>query len=128
MSFWSRLGGGKSKSEQKRLDYLSEALALERQGDYDAALETSGGALSLAGDGSVAAGASAYRVRDGRLTKRHGFWQWIGDPIMPCGLVELIESRIGALPAAVGAVIDALAIGEPIKLPAALKDTGFAFH
>ena len=24
MSFWSRLGGGKSKSEQKRLDYLSE--------------------------------------------------------------------------------------------------------
>ena len=38
MSFWSRLGGGKSKSEQKRLDYLSEGLALERQGDYDAAL------------------------------------------------------------------------------------------
>ena len=57
-------------------------------------------------------------VADGRLTKRHGFWQWIGDPIMPCGLVELIESRIGALPAAVGAVIDALAIGEPIKLTA----------
>ena len=59
-------------------------------------------------------------VADGRLKKLHGFWQWIGDPIMPCGLVELIESRIGALPAAVGAVIDALAIGEPIKL-AALK-------
>jgi Flp pilus assembly protein TadD len=38
MSFWSRLGGGKSKSEQKRLDYLSEGLALERQGDYEAAL------------------------------------------------------------------------------------------
>ena len=32
--------GGKSESELKpqRLDYLSEALALERQGDYDAAL------------------------------------------------------------------------------------------
>jgi DNA-binding CsgD family transcriptional regulator len=57
-------------------------------------------------------------VAYGRLTKRHGFWQWIGDPIMPCGLVELVESRIGALPAAVGAVIDALAIGEPIKLTA----------
>ncbi len=57
-------------------------------------------------------------VADGRLKKRHGFWQWIGDPIMPCGLVELIESRIGALPAAVGAVIDALAIGEPIELEA----------
>ena len=32
--------GGRSESELKpqRLDYLSEALALERQGDYDAAL------------------------------------------------------------------------------------------
>jgi Flp pilus assembly protein TadD len=38
MSFWSRLSGGKSKNEQKRLDYLSEGLALERQGDYEAAL------------------------------------------------------------------------------------------
>jgi len=39
MSFWSRLtgrDGGASKPQQ--LDYLSEALALERQGDYDAAL------------------------------------------------------------------------------------------
>ena len=57
-------------------------------------------------------------IADGRLKKLHGFWQWIGDPTMPCGLVELIESRIGALPAAAGAVIDALAIGEPIKLTA----------
>jgi hypothetical protein len=39
---------------------------------------------------------------------------------MPCGLVELIESRIGSLPDAAGAVVDALAVGEPIKL-AALK-------
>ncbi|HEY5218695.1 MAG TPA: tetratricopeptide repeat protein [Gemmatimonadaceae bacterium] len=40
MSWWSRLTGGKSKSDLKpqRLDYLNEALALERQGDYDAAL------------------------------------------------------------------------------------------
>ncbi len=38
MSFWSRFGGGKPKNEQKRLDYLSEGLALERQGDYEAAL------------------------------------------------------------------------------------------
>jgi Flp pilus assembly protein TadD len=38
MSFWNRLIGGKSKSDQKRLDYLSEGLALERQGDYEAAL------------------------------------------------------------------------------------------
>ncbi len=40
MSWWSRLVGGKSDSHVKpqRLDYLSEALALERQGDFDAAL------------------------------------------------------------------------------------------
>ena len=40
MSWWSRLIGGKSGADVKpqRLDYLSEAMALERQGDYDAAL------------------------------------------------------------------------------------------
>jgi tetratricopeptide (TPR) repeat protein len=39
MSFWDRLtGGSKPKPATDNLDYLSEALALERQGDYDAAL------------------------------------------------------------------------------------------
>ena len=40
MGFWRRLFGGSSGAELKpqRLDYLNEALALERQGDYDAAL------------------------------------------------------------------------------------------
>ena len=39
MSFWDRLtGGSKPKPQPDNLDYLSEALALERQGDYDAAL------------------------------------------------------------------------------------------
>jgi Flp pilus assembly protein TadD len=40
MSWWTRLLGGRSDSELKpqRLDYLTEALALERQGDLDAAL------------------------------------------------------------------------------------------
>ena len=40
MSWWSRAFGGKSPREIKpqRLDYLNEALMLERQGDYDAAL------------------------------------------------------------------------------------------
>lgn len=40
MSWWSRLLGGSSDAQSKpnRLDYLSEAMALERQGDYDAAL------------------------------------------------------------------------------------------
>lgn len=40
MSWWSRLTGGKSGTPAKsqRMDYLSEALALERQGDFAAAL------------------------------------------------------------------------------------------
>jgi tetratricopeptide (TPR) repeat protein len=39
MSFWDRLTGGKPKpARTENLDYLNEALALERQGDYDAAL------------------------------------------------------------------------------------------
>jgi DNA-binding CsgD family transcriptional regulator len=63
-------------------------------------------------------------VADGRLKQLHGFWQWTGDPNMPCGLVELVESRIGALPADAGAVIDTLAIGEPIKLTALKRIAG----
>ena len=40
MSWLSRLLGGKSDSKvsPQRLDYLNEALGLERQGDFDAAL------------------------------------------------------------------------------------------
>ena len=40
MGFWRRLFGGSSPDELKaqRLDYLNEALALERQGDFEAAL------------------------------------------------------------------------------------------
>lgn len=40
MSFWKRLFGSRRRDElqPQRLDYLNEALALERQGDYDAAL------------------------------------------------------------------------------------------
>jgi DNA-binding CsgD family transcriptional regulator len=63
-------------------------------------------------------------VAHGRLTRLHDFWQWNGDPIMPCGLTELIESRIGALPTAAGVVIDALAIGEPIELTALERIAG----
>lgn len=53
---------------------------------------------------------------DGRLERRHGYWRWTGDPIVPPSLAEMIESRIGALPHAVGDVVDALAVGEPIDL------------
>ena len=62
-------------------------------------------------------------VADGRLVQEHGYWRWIGDPVMPPGLVELIESRIGALPAPVSDVVDALAVGEPIELAALSRIT-----
>jgi len=65
-------------------------------------------------------------VADGRLVNEHGSWRWIGDPIMPPGLVELIESRIGDLPAPVSDVIDLLAIGEPIELGALTRITDAA--
>lgn len=41
MSFWDRLRGAFSTSNNsapKRMDYLNEALALERQGDYNSAI------------------------------------------------------------------------------------------
>jgi hypothetical protein len=57
-------------------------------------------------------------VAEKRLENRGGYWQWAGDPVVPPGLVELIESRIGVLPVEVGEVVDALAVGEPIELAA----------
>src|ERR1700722_105118 len=62
-------------------------------------------------------------VADGRLVKQRGFWRWTGDPMMPPSLVELIESRMGALPTSVSDVVDALAVGEPIELAALRRIT-----
>jgi DNA-binding CsgD family transcriptional regulator len=55
-------------------------------------------------------------VSDRRIRQENGFWQWIGEPSMPKGLVELIESRFGALSGPVVEVIDALAVGEPLDM------------
>ena len=65
-------------------------------------------------------------VADGRIVQENGSWRWIGDPIMPPGLVELIESRIGDLPAPVSDVIDVLAVGEPIEFTALTRITDAA--
>ena len=65
-------------------------------------------------------------VADGRIVQEHGCWRWIGDPIVPPGLVELIESRIGALPTPVSDVIDVLAVGEPIELASLTRITDAA--
>ena len=62
-------------------------------------------------------------LADGRLEVQEGAWRWTGDPIVAPGLVEVIEARIGTLPTAVGEVIDALAVGEPIQLAALRRIT-----
>ncbi|WP_370652936.1 MULTISPECIES: helix-turn-helix transcriptional regulator [Mycobacterium] len=53
---------------------------------------------------------------DGRLVRQDGYWRWLGDPVVPPGLVELIECRFGALPAPVSDVLDTVAVGQPIDL------------
>jgi DNA-binding CsgD family transcriptional regulator len=57
-------------------------------------------------------------IADDRIQQLNGYWQWTGDPIMPKGLVELIEARFGALSQPVGEVVDALAVGEPLDMQA----------
>ena len=46
------------------------------------------------------------------------------EPVVPPGLAELIESRIGDLPASVSDVIDVLAVGEPIELAVLTRIAG----
>ena len=55
-------------------------------------------------------------VADERLAIQDECWCWLGDPVLPPSLIELIEGRIGALPSSVNDVIDALAVGEPVEL------------
>ncbi|SRX95560.1 transcriptional regulator [Rhodococcus jostii RHA1] [Mycobacterium shimoidei] len=65
-------------------------------------------------------------VTDGRLVQQNGYWVWIGDPVVPAGLADIIESRIGTLPTAVADVLDALAVSEPIELAALERITDAA--
>jgi DNA-binding CsgD family transcriptional regulator len=65
-------------------------------------------------------------VSDGRLVAERGRWYWTGEPVLPPGLLELIESRIGALPPRVSDVVDVLAVGEPLELASMMRITGAA--
>ncbi|MFD2157192.1 helix-turn-helix transcriptional regulator [Rhodococcus jostii] len=49
-----------------------------------------------------------------RLTEHQGVWEWTGQPVVSPGLADLIDTQIGALPDTVGAVLDYLAVGEPL--------------
>jgi DNA-binding CsgD family transcriptional regulator len=62
-----------------------------------------------------------HEVAHERLVRHHRVWRWLGDPVVPPSLAELIESRIGALPTSVGDVVDALAVGEPIELASLVR-------
>lgn len=66
----------------------------------------------------------------GRLTERGRLWSWTGEPVSSPTLIELIESRMGALPPPIAEVVDVLAVGEPLDItlltritdPAAIED------
>jgi DNA-binding CsgD family transcriptional regulator len=59
-----------------------------------------------------------HEARLGRLLLRKGVWQWSDDLVMSPGMTEIVEARMGDLPAAVADVVDALAVGEPLELRA----------
>jgi len=65
-----------------------------------------------------------HEVADGRLVCHGDFWAWTGDPVIPPSLVELIQTRMGALPVGVGDVLDVLASAEPLDLAALSSITG----
>ncbi|GAF46474.1 helix-turn-helix transcriptional regulator [Rhodococcus wratislaviensis] len=45
-----------------------------------------------------------------------GAWVWDGPPTASPGLADLISAQLDALPPAVGAVLDVLAVGEPLPV------------
>ncbi len=45
-----------------------------------------------------------------------GVWQWIGETVLSPGLVELVDTQMGGLSESVGAVLDLLAMGEPLPV------------
>ncbi|GFG54167.1 LuxR family transcriptional regulator [Mycolicibacterium agri] len=55
-------------------------------------------------------------VADGRLARDRDYWRWTGPPVLPPGLAELVESRIGELSGPVSDVVDLLAVAEPLDL------------
>jgi DNA-binding CsgD family transcriptional regulator len=111
--------------EQLSLDQTTELLAASLGGSVDAEAAqrlftlTCGNVLSLRN-------IVEQEVADGRILLEQGSWRWVGDPIMAPGLVDLVESRIGALPSPVSDVIDVLAVGEPIDLATLTRITDSA--
>lgn len=57
-----------------------------------------------------------HEVAGGRLAQQGGVWRWVGEPVIPPGLVEMIEARLGSLSDAVSDAVDVLAVAEPLDL------------
>ncbi|WP_281249965.1 LuxR C-terminal-related transcriptional regulator [Rhodococcoides yunnanense] len=53
---------------------------------------------------------------EGRLVRHGELWRWSGEPVVSPSLVELIEARMGVLPAVLAEVVDVLAVGEPLDM------------
>ncbi|MFC5995830.1 LuxR C-terminal-related transcriptional regulator [Pseudonocardia hispaniensis] len=60
----------------------------------------------------------------GRLTTTDGVWGWSGEPRLTPALTALIDARLGDLPDRVRAVLELLAVGEPIGVPLLVRLAG----
>ena len=77
--------------EQLSLDQTTELLAASLGGSVDA--EAAQRLFTLTrGNVLYLRNIVEQEVADGRILQEHGFWRWVGDPIMPPGLVDLVES------------------------------------
>ncbi|MEO3758646.1 LuxR C-terminal-related transcriptional regulator [Mycobacterium sp. B14F4] len=50
----------------------------------------------------------------GRMAQRSGIWLWEGHPQLSSTLADLLGARIAGMPSAVGDVLDALVVAEPL--------------
>jgi DNA-binding CsgD family transcriptional regulator len=58
----------------------------------------------------------AQEMHAGRLIPRDDHWRWVGTMEVSQTLVDLVDLRVGAAPAAVLEVIDLVAVAEPLEL------------
>ncbi len=58
----------------------------------------------------------AQEMHAGRLIPRNDHWRWVGTMEVSQTLVDLVDLRVGAAPAAVLEVIDLVAVAEPLEL------------
>lgn len=55
-------------------------------------------------------------LASGHLKCRSGIWVWAGPPVISPGLGDLVDTRLGETTTSVRAVVDLLAVGEPLQL------------